>query len=321
MTAGALLSPRNLVRRFKPTIVAGTDRALARIAKSNVLAWPIARRGLSLGRLGDLEVRLAATTFEVKRAQALRYQVFYEEMSAVPDFRARQTRRDVDRFDRLCDHLLVVDHTGERSEIVGTYRLLRHAIAARHGGFYSAGEFEIAPLLSRMSELRFLELGRSCVLPPYRNKRALELLWHGVWAYVRMHRIDVMLGCASLAGTDPERLALPLSFLHHHARASEEWRVRACQGQGVAMDRMPREAIDPRAALRALPPLVKGYLRLGAMVGDGAVIDRQFGTTDVLMVLPVAQIAARYVDYYGADASRYALKPHASTEARPLVAA
>ncbi len=324
MTAAELLSPRNLVRRFKPTIAAGTDRALSRIARSNVLSWPVPRRGVSLGRLGDLEVRLAANAFEVRRAQALRYEVFYGEMAAVPDQRMRQTRRDADRFDKFCDHVLVVDHAQRQArlgaKIVGTYRVLRHEIAAQHCGFYSAGEFEIAPLLSRMPELRFLELGRSCILPPYRSKRALELLWHGVWAYVRMHRIDVMLGCASLAGTDPEQLALPLSFLHHHARASAEWSVSARENLHVAMNRMPPAAIDPKAALRALPPLVKGYLRLGAMVGDGAVVDRQFGTTDVLMVLPVAAIASRYVDYYGSDASRYALKCGPADE-RPLVAA
>ncbi len=325
MTAGGLLSPRNLVRRFKPSIAAGTDRALARIVKSNVLSWPAPRRSLSLGRLGDLEVRIAANAFEVRRAQALRYEIFYEEMSAVPDQRTRQTRRDADRFDKFCDHVLVVDHAYPQSRfgsrIVGTYRVLRDEIAAQYCGFYSAGEFDVAPLLSRMPELRFLELGRSCILPAYRNRRALELLWHGVWAYVRMHRIDVMLGCASLAGSDPDALALPLSFLHHHARASTEWSVGAREGRRVPMDRMPREAIDPRMALRALPPLVKGYLRLGATVGDGAVIDHQFGTTDVLMVLPVAQIASRYVDYYGADASRYAVNPQPSADECPLAAA
>lgn len=319
MKARALFFPGSLMRRFSP-IGARREQAIARIA-SNVLPWPGLRHGLSLGRLGDLEVRLAVNSFEVRQAQALRYRIFYEEMSAVPDFRARHTRRDVDRFDKLCDHLLVVDHAGGHEEIVGTYRLLRNEIAARHGGFYSAGEFDVMPLLARLPENRFLELGRSCVLPLYRNKRALELLWHGVWAYVRMHRIDVMLGCASLIGTDAEKLALPLSFLHHYARASEEWFVRAREERRVAMDLMPASAIDRRAALRALPPLIKGYLRLGAMVGDGAVVDRQFGTTDVLMVLPVAAIASRYIDYYGTDASRYALKPLNPASERPLAAA
>ncbi len=324
MTAGALLSPRNLARRFSPAIAAGTDRALARLAKSNVLPWPVPRSGLSLGRLGDLEVRLAASAAEVRRAQALRYQIFYEEMAATPSLRARQTRRDFDRFDRICDHVLVIDHSAARASsgehaIVGTYRLLRHDVAERHGGFYSAGEFDIAPLLQRKPESRFLELGRSCVLAPYRGKRAIELLWHGVWAYVRMHRIDVMLGCASLAGTDPEPLALPLSFLHHQARAPEEWSVRAREALRVEMNRIPLAAIDTRAALRALPPLVKGYLRLGAMIGDGAVIDRQFGTIDVLTVLPVAAIASRYIDHYGGDAERYAVS--APARVRPRAAA
>jgi putative hemolysin len=285
--------------------------------RPRALAWPGMRRGPALGRLGDLEVRLAATASEVRRAQALRYHVFYEEMSATPDFRARHTRRDADRFDRVCDHLLVIDHAGGREAIVGTYRLLRHDAAERAGGFYSAGEFDIAPLLARRPELRFLELGRSCVLPPYRNKRALELLWHGIWSYVRVYRADVMIGCASLSGADPQAHRLPLSFLHHHARADGGWQVRARESLRVDMDMLPAAKIDARAALRALPPLVKGYLRLGASVGDGAVIDHQFGTTDVLMVLPVEAIASRYIDYYGAEATRYA--PSAGRE--PLAAA
>jgi L-ornithine Nalpha-acyltransferase len=320
MTAGALLSPRSLARRFTPAIAAGTDRALARLAKSNVLPWPVPRSGLSLGRLGELEVRLAASAAEVRRAQALRYQVFYEEMAASPGLRARQTKRDFDRFDRICDHVLVIDHSTARGSgepaIVGTYRLIRHDIAERHGGFYSAGEFDIAPLMKRKPEARFLELGRSCVLAPYRGKRAIELLWHGVWTYVRMHRIDVMLGCASLPGTDPEPLARPLAFLHHQARAPAEWSVRAHDALRVEMDRMPLAAIDTRTALRALPPLVKGYLRLGAVVGDGAVVDRQFGTIDVLTVLPVAAIASRYIDHYGADAERYAVSSPAGARSR-----
>jgi putative hemolysin len=268
----------------------------------------------SLGRIGPLEVRLARTVGEVKRAQALRYQVFYEEMAAVADARTLITRRDADPFDALCDHILVVDHDAMTSRkfgraeprIVGTYRLLRQEVADRHDGFYTAGEYDIQSLLDRKPGLNFLELGRSCVLPPYRTKRTVELLWHGIWTYVLRHRIDVMFGCASLEGTDPHRLALPLSFLHHHARAPDEWRVKAIAGQAVDMNRMSREALDPKQALHALPPLIKGYLRLGAYVGDGAVVDHQFGTTDVCIVLPVSGISSRYVNYYGADASRHA---------------
>ena len=113
-----------------------------------------------------------------------------------------------------------------------------------------------------------------------------------------------MFGCASLDGTDPKQLALPLSFLHHYACAPEPWRATALPERYVEMNRMSKEAIDPKAALRALPPLIKGYLRLGAYIGDGAVIDYEFGTTDVLIVLPVSAIKQRYLEHF--DLSRRA---------------
>jgi putative hemolysin len=265
----------------------------------------------TLGRIGSLEVRLAGSAADVRRAQRLRFKVFYQEMSAIADAGTLIGRRDVDPFDAVCDHLLVVDHDRQegptrRPAVVGTYRLLRQDVAQRGSGFYSEHEFEIAPLIERHAGLKFLELGRSCVLAPYRNKRTVELLWHGIWTYVLHHRLDVMIGCASLEGTDPDRLALPLAFLHHFARAPEEWRTRAVARRYVEMNRMRKTAIDPKAALRELPPLVKGYLRLGAFIADGAVIDRQFGTTDVLVVLPVSAISARYIDHFGPTAERHA---------------
>jgi L-ornithine Nalpha-acyltransferase len=266
-----------------------------------------------LGRIGSLEVRLAITAREIRRAQKLRFKVFYEEMSAVPSGAARLSRRDVDAFDAICDHLLVLDHDvrarpfrAPRPKVVGTYRLLRQEVADRHRGFYTTGEYDISPLLRSHPGSRFLELGRSCVLKPYRNKRTVELLWHGIWAYVLHHRIDVMIGCASLEGTDPKKLALPLSFLHHYAAAPAEWQARALPHRYTAMDLLPKEAVDPRAALHELPPLIKGYLRLGAAFGAGAVIDRQFGTTDVLVILPVSAINPRYIDHFGPTANRHA---------------
>jgi putative hemolysin len=264
----------------------------------------------TLGKLGALEVRLARTAAEIRRAQKLRYDVFYKEMSAIADTAAYFARRDVDLFDPVCDHLLVIDHDKptlrRTSAVVGTYRLLRQDVAERQGGFYSAGEYDVASLVERHRDLKFLELGRSCVLPPYRNKRTVELLWHGIWTYVLEHRIDVMIGCASLEGIDPDKLALPLSFLHHYARAPEPWRTAALPRRYLELNRMPKAAVAPRAALQLLPPLIKGYLRLGAFVGDGAVVDRQFGTTDVLIILPVSAINSRYVDHFGPGAERHA---------------
>jgi putative hemolysin len=197
--------------------------------------------------------------------------------------------------------------------VVGTYRVLRQDVAERSLGFYTQGEYNIAPLIASKPDLRFMELGRSCVLRSYRTKRSVELLWHGLWTYVREHKVDVMIGCASFEGTDPQAHAMALSFLHHHAMAPAEWRVPAHEHIHVPMDYLPKERIDMKAALKAMPPLIKGYLRLGAFVGDGAVIDRQFGTTDVLIVLPVSKIDPRYLDYFGAPSevqSRIAVAPH-----------
>jgi putative hemolysin len=284
--------------------------ALKTMTDGRVVQFPMRRPEKIYGKVGSLEVRLARKRREIRLAQRLRYEVFYEEMSAIPSLRAELRRRDEDPYDAVCDHLLVVDAaaTGEpeawsglrRPRVVGTYRVLRQEIAERTLGFYTQSEYDIAPLIAaRSPDYRFMELGRSCVLEPYRNKRTVELLWHGLWTYVREHQIDVMIGCASLPGTDPDQHAMALSFLHYNALAPAEWHCRAHDRLYVPMDRLAPDQVDAKAALKALPPLIKGYLRLGAYVGDGAVIDQQFGTTDVLIILPVEKIDPRYFGHFG----------------------
>lgn len=260
------------------------------------------------GRIGSMETRLARNSQEIQAAQSIRYRVFVEEMGATLSPEAMDLKRDFDIYDDFCDHLLVVDTalTGEPEEqIVGTYRLLRQEVAIANGGFYSASEYEIAPLLARHPSKQFMELGRSCVLPHYRTKRTVELLWQGNWAYALRHGIHAMFGCASFPGTSPESHALALSFLHHSVGAKGEWAVSARKELFNTMDLMPQEAINAKHALMSMPPLIKGYLRLGAMVGNGAVVDQAFNTTDVLIVLPIESISGRYINYYGADAGRF----------------
>ncbi|HEY8065294.1 MAG TPA: GNAT family N-acyltransferase [Methylosinus sp.] len=258
-----------------------------------------------LARLGSLEVRLACGKKEIRKAQRLRFKVFFRKGGATPDAKAAITRRDADRFDKFCDHLIVIDHEARnrfgqiKPKVVGAYRLLRDDVAEKKGGFYSAGEFDIAPLLARHGGMRFLELGRSCVLEQYRGKRTIELLWRGILAYVRYHRIDAMIGCASLEGSNPLAHAAALSFLAHHARADDDWRVSARRELHVPMEMLAKEAVDARKAMSALPPLIKGYLRCGAKFGDGAVVDRKFNTTDVFVIMRIAEIDARYLDYFG----------------------
>ncbi|WP_274630735.1 GNAT family N-acetyltransferase [Arvimicrobium flavum] len=262
-----------------------------------------------LGKIGTLEVRLARNAEEIVAAQEIRYRVFYEELGARRAAGGCDEGRDFDRFDAICDHLLVLDSSIEGPEvrqIVGTYRLLRQETAMAAGGFYSEDEFELAALVARHPNTNFLELGRSCVLPAYRGKRTIEVLWQGIWAYVNHYDIGVMTGCASFQGTEPADHAEALSFLAHHCRAEGEWAIRAVADRYRAMDLMPPEAIGLRCAMAAMPPLIKGYLRLGARIGEGCVIDHEFGTIDVCIVLPVASLDARYVTHYSPDATRFA---------------
>ncbi|WP_428485347.1 GNAT family N-acetyltransferase [Rhodopila sp.] len=249
-------------------------------------------------RTGNLGVRLAISETEVDAAQALRYRIFYQELGARPDANAALSQRDRDIYDTVADHLLVVDHSlGDGPEsVVGTYRLIQRDGAHRIGHFYSADEYDI----SRIEALTggILELGRSCVDTGYRNRSVMQLLWRGIAAYVFHHRIDLMFGCASLPGTDPDVLATELSYLSHHHLAPAEIRPRALQHRYVEMRRLEPVDIDPRAALSHLPPLIKGYLRLGGFVGDGAVIDPQFNTIDVAVVVQTDLITEKYYRHY-----------------------
>ena len=265
--------------------------------------------GAVLGRIGTLEVRLARNDDEIRAAQEIRYKVFYEELGARRPQGGHFSNLDFDRFDEICDHLLVLDTAVEGPEsrqIVGTYRLLRQDVAIATGGFYSEDEFELRGLVSRHPDRRFLELGRSCVLPAYRSKRTIEVLWQGCWAYVNHYGIDVMTGCASFQGRVPAAHAEALSFLAHHCRAEGEWAIRAVADRFQPMDLMPIEAVSLRSAMNAMPPLIKGYLRLGARIGEGCVVDHEFGTVDVCIVMPVKSLDARYVSHYSPDATRFA---------------
>ncbi len=249
-------------------------------------------------RAGNLGLRIAVTAGEVDALQALRYRVFYDEMGAEPNAEAILSQRDSDVFDDVADHLIVVDHAlGDGPDtVVGTYRMMQREGAAEAGRFYSADEYDITPLLSFPG--RILELGRSCVDVRYRGRAVMQLLWRGIAAYVFAHEIDLMFGCASLAGTDPDELAAELTYLHHNHLAPPALRPRAVPGRYVDMRRLAPQEVDNRRVLVTLPPLIKGYLRLGGMIGDGAVIDTQFNTIDVAIVVKTDLVTDKYIDHY-----------------------
>jgi putative hemolysin len=250
--------------------------------------------GPVLGRLANLEVRIARSDMEIDGAYEVRRRVFLEDGQGT----------DTDRFDSCCDHLVVVD-TGE-NRVVGTYRLIDRHAAQAAGSWYSESEFDLAPMMQAHPDLSFLEFGRSCILKEFRSKRTLELLWHGSWAWVVRNRHDVMFGCASFEGTDPELHREALSFLHHNASGKDDWQVCALPALRGDFEPMAPEDIDLKRALRALPTLIKGYMKLGAKFSAEPAIDHEFGTTDILVILPVADLNPRYVNYYGANAERHA---------------
>jgi L-ornithine Nalpha-acyltransferase len=249
-------------------------------------------------RAGNLGVRVARSLAEIDAVQALRYRVFYGEMGARADTETAASRRDRDAFDEIADHLLVVDHAiGAGPEgVVGTYRLIQREAAARLGRFYSADEYDISPIVSFAGSI--LELGRSCVDAAYRSRIAMQLLWRGIAAYVFHYQIDLMFGCASLPGTDPDALAAELTYLYHNHLAPPAVRPRALPHRFVEMRRMSPHQLDPRRVQAQLPPLIKGYLRLGGFVGDGAVLDRQFNTTDVAVVVKTDLVTDKYYRHY-----------------------
>ncbi len=277
------------------TRITGAGTTGAGVFGSGMMGAP---SGFGEIRNGSLGVRIAESAAEVEAAQALRWRVFYQEMGAHADAATDAARLDADAYDPVADHLLVLDHDrGEgAAAVVGTYRLIRRPAADRVGGFYSASEYDLTPILALEGGL--LELGRSCVDEGYRTRGTLQLLWQGIAAYVFQHRIALMFGCASLPGTDPDALAEPLTYLYASHLAPPALRPRALPELYVPMNRMDAGSIDSRRVLADLPPLVKGYLRLGGFVGDGAVVDRQFNTTDVCVVVKTDQVTAKYLKHY-----------------------
>ncbi|RBP17730.1 ornithine-acyl[acyl carrier protein] N-acyltransferase [Roseiarcus fermentans] len=284
---------------------AGANGAVRPLLQIFSRSFDLGGLGPSLAQSGPLEARLATVRADVRKAQTLRYRVFFEEGGATPDTTSRLIRRDVCRFDRVSDHLVVVDRAAPDRDgsprIVGVYRLLRQEVAERNFGFYSACEFDVDPLIARRPATRFLELGRACIAPTHRGKHVLELLWRGLWAYARHHRIDAMIGCASLPGADVSVHAPAIRALCDRGEASWHVAPRADLARlSSETDSVP--PAEPRTLLRVLPPLVKGYWRLGATFSPTPVADRAFNTTDLFVVMPLADIEDRYLDYFGVQA-------------------
>jgi putative hemolysin len=250
---------------------------------------------MSLATMSAFEVRLASSAADLRAAQRLRYEVFVEELGGQGPLVDHAARLERDRFDPFFDHLLLIDR--ERDRVVGVYRLMGEAQAARAGGFYSEGEYDLTAL--RRSGRRLLELGRSCLHRDYRGGAGMHQLWSALADHVAREGIEVLFGVASFPGTDAQALAAPLSLLHQRHLAPEALRPRARPSGFQSMDLVPEDRLDRRAAMLAVPSLIKAYLRLGGTVGEGAFLDRAFNCTDVCLVLDTANLSARQARFYG----------------------
>lgn len=244
-------------------------------------------------------LRLATTAEDLAAAQRLRYEVFVAELGGDGPLVDHQARLERDAFDPFFDHLVLVDQARDPAgldHVVGAYRVLPGDRRAAAGRFYSEAEYDLQPLIG--SGRKLLELGRSCVHPAHRGGTAMLLLWNGLAEYVLDRGIEVLFGVASFHGTDADRLALPLSYLHHHHLAPPQMRVCARPAHRQAMDLITADQLDRKAAMAATPALIKAYLRLGGFVGDGAWIDTAFNTTDVCLVMDTTLMSARHRDFY-----------------------
>ncbi|MDE9449071.1 GNAT family N-acetyltransferase [Aliiroseovarius sp. Z3] len=252
----------------------------------------------------DFVLRLARDEADLIAAQRLRYDVFVDELGGTGDLVDHDARLERDAFDPYFDHLILFDQAREGCPAVGVYRLLNgdnlstseHAVSR----FYSEDEYDLTPL--RTSGRKLLELGRSCLHPDYRGGHAMMVLWTGLADYVTQHEIDLLFGVASFHGTDIDALAAPLSLLHHRHLAPEALRVKAQAAHYQSMNLMDQAQIDRPAAMRAVPSLIKAYLRLGGFVGDGAYIDHDFNTTDVCLIMDTKQMSAKHKAIYAGKA-------------------
>lgn len=236
------------------------------------------------------QVSIAQTKPELLAAQRLRYQVFVSELGGDGPLVDHKAGLERDQYDDVATHLILRDmQRPADNRVVGVYRLLTQDAAAGIGQFYCETEYDLQ--LLKNSGLKLLELGRSCLHPDYRGGMAMMHLWQALAVYVQDHGIDILFGVASFHGTDLARLTGPLSLLFHRHLAPPALRVQAIGSGALDFSPLPAAQIDRVAALRDTPALIKAYLRIGGVVGQGVFVDHAFNTTDVCLILPTAGVS------------------------------
>ena len=239
----------------------------------------------------NFTIKIAESNFEIKKAQSLRYKIFFKEKKIKKKSFKFLLQRDYDFYDKISDHLIIIDNNREiRDNVIGTYRLLRGNCAKLYRGFYTEQEFDISNLKKNFSSKDILELGRSCVHPQYRSGIILKLLWQGISNYIKMYKIKILMGCASFHGTNPSKFKDEFSLLYKSYRLPEDYDVKSLQSNEISFNKN----INHSTTLNKLPPLIKGYLRAGGMVSENFYIDKEFETIDYCVIMLTEKIVSRY---------------------------
>ena len=222
-------------------------------------------------------------------AQKLRFNTFFNNRSNKSRYQI-----DIDKYDKYCDHLVVIDNSISPSYVVGTYRLLINSGFNSKVGLYTETEFDLHKLKKR--NVKILEAGRSCVHEDYRDGKIIRLLWRGLSSYISQKNVDFIVGCASFEGCNISSFLEELSFLHHNHLAPKKYLAKSLKNKTMKIKYLKKDVIDNLKIFKSLPPLIKAYLRVGSWIGQGAVIDEEFKTTDVCIILKVDRINTRYLN-------------------------
>lgn len=243
----------------------------------------------SAAQVPSYRITVAATPTEVAAAQRLRYQVFAGELGA--RLATPTPGLDVDEFDPHCDHLLIrEERTGA---VVGTYRMLPPERARRLGRLYSDAEFDLAGLADLRDAV--VETGRSCAHPDHRTGAVINLMWTGIARYLHLHGYRWLAGCASVPVVDGGRIAASVWEVAR-ARHLAPPRLRVTPRTPYPLP--PAPPADRAARLAVVPPLLRGYLRLGAWIGGEPAHDTAFGVADLFVLLSLDRVDARYLRHF-----------------------
>ena len=245
-------------------------------------------------------VKIADKKSELKKAQALRYSVFYNEKKAIPTISKKILKLDYDNVDKFADHLIVLDNNrkGIENKIVGTYRLIRGDIAVHFGGFYTSAEFDLSKILNSYNHNQILELGRSCVHQDYRNGTVMNLLWKAIAEYIKLYDIKILLGCASFHGTNVMKYTNELSYLRKNFSLPDKLSVKSLDTKIYPSYTEINSNINDLRTFVKLPPLIKGYLRIGGKVSYDCFVDYKFNTIDLCVIVNTRNIDKKYKKKY-----------------------